>query len=454
MELEGERPATSTRILISLLSTMRLITVSVLLAFALPALAENWPQWRGPRLDGTSADSGFPKKMDAGTATWKAELPGSGHASPIVWGDKIFTVAAIAETQERVLLCLDRNSGKLLWQSTVVKAPLEFTHKLNSCASSTPATDGEKIFTAFLDNTETPETKKANDGRKIPGGEVPKGTAVVSAHDFNGKQLWQVKPGLFSSKHGFCASPIVYKDKIIVNCDHDGDGYIVALARSDGHELWRIDRPGKTRSYCVPIIKELAGKMQMVLTGTKCTTSYNPDDGKLIWIMDGPTEQMVASLVWNERAGLLFLTGGFPEHHILGIKPDGVGDVTKTHIAWRTNKGAAYVPSPIAEGDWCLVVSDSGIAHCFEAKTGRIAWEERVKEHHASLVSAEGNVYLINDFGTMRVVKPGDAFALLEQSEIGEKVFASPAMSEGQMFVRGDKTLFCFGARKTGVAGK
>jgi outer membrane protein assembly factor BamB len=425
-----------------------------ILTFALPASAENWPQWRGPRMDGTSHDSGFPVKADAQAVKWKTELPGTGHASPIVWGDRVFTVSAIAETGDRALLCLDRANGKLLWKSTVLKAPLESIHRLNSQASSTPATDGEKIFTAFLDNADTPETRKANAGREIPKGEVPKGTVVVSAHDFAGKQVWQVRPGLFSSKHGFCSSPIIFKDKVIVNCDHDGDGYIVALSRSDGKELWRIQRPNNTRSYCVPMIRDLAGRTQMVLSGTKCTTSYDPNDGKLIWMMDGPTEQFVASLVYNDRAGYLFLTAGFPEKHILAIKPDGTGNVTGTHIAWRTNQGAAYVPSPIAEGDWCLVVSDSGVAHCFEAKTGRIAWEERMREHHASLVSAEGNVMFINDFGIMRVVKPGNAYSLVAESEVGEKVFASPAMSEGQMFIRGDKTLQCLGERRTGVAGR
>jgi outer membrane protein assembly factor BamB len=427
-----------------------------ILSLVLPVLAsaENWPQWRGPRADGTSMDGGFPVKAGAETLKWKVELPGSGHASPIVWGDRIFTVSAIAETGDRVLLCLDRASGKILWQSAALKAPLESIHRLNSQASSTPATDGEKVFTAFLDNSETPETKKANAGREIPKGEVPKGTVVISAHDFTGKQVWQVRPGLFSSKHGFCSSPIIFKDKVIVNCDHDGDGYIVALARSDGHELWRIQRPNNTRSYCVPLIRELAGRTQMVVGGSKCTASYDPNDGKLIWMMDGPTEQFVASLVYNERAGYLFLTAGFPEHHVLAIKPDGTGDVTNTHIAWRTNQGAAYVPSPIAEGDWCLVVSDSGIAHCFEAKTGRIAWEERMREHHASMVSAEGNVFFVNDFGVMRVVKPGDKYELVAESEVGEKVFASPAMSEGQMFIRGEKTMQCFGERKSGVAGR
>lgn len=421
-----------------------------LLLLTTTAFAENWPQWRGPRMDGTSLDAGFPVKADAQSVKWKTELPGSGHASPIVWGDRIFTVSA-TESGERLLLCLDRASGKLLWQTNVLNAPLEAIHRLNSQASSTPATDGEKVFTAFLDNAETPETRKANEGRIIPKGEVPKGTVVISAHDFSGRQVWQVRPGLFSSKHGFCSSPIIHKDKVIVNCDHDGDGYIVALARADGRELWRIQRPNHTRSYCVPLIRELAGRTQMVLSGTKCTTSYNPDDGSLIWMLDGPTEQFVASLVYNERAGYLFLTAGFPEKHILAIRPDGSGNVTGTHIAWRTNQGAAYVPSPIAEGDWCLVVSDSGVAHCFEARTGRIAWEERMREHHASLVSAEGNVVFINDFGIMRTVKPGNTYALVAESELGEKVFASPAMSEGQIFVRGERTMQCLGERRTGV---
>jgi len=387
--------------------------------------AEDWPMWRGPRMDGTSLDVGFPTKVD-GNVTWSVELPGEGHASPIVFGDRVFTVSAVAETEERVLTSVDRATGKILWTKPVLKSPMESKHKLNSHASSTPATDGEKVFTAFLDQTDV----------------------VVSAHDFTGNKVWQVRPGKFASKHGFCSSPILFEDKVIVNCDHDGDGYIVALARADGHELWRIERPNKTRSYCAPMIREMAGRVQMVLSGTMCVTSYDPRDGKLIWIIDGPTEQFVASLVYNEGAGLLFMTGGFPEHHILAIRPDGTGNVTDTHIAWRTVKGVSYVPSPVSCGDYFLVVSDSGIAHCFAAKTGEIQWEERVKEHHASQVTAEGVAYFINDFGTMRVVKPGPTYDLKAESEIGEKVFSSPALSDGQIFVRGASRLVCLGARK------
>lgn len=430
-----------------------ILIVLISLASTAFSRAENWPMWRGPRLDGTSADSGFPVKID-GNQTWRTELPGEGHASPIVWGDRVFTVACIADKEQRVLLCLDRMTGKILWQTTVLKSPLEAIHKLNSRASSTPATDGERIYTAFLDQTETDATRAANAAHPPGAGEVPKGTVVVSAHDFDGKLVWQVRPGIFSSKHGFCSSPILFKDKVIVNCDHDGDGYIVAFERTSGKEVWRIVRPNKTRSYCVPIIRELAGRTQMVLSGTKCVASYDPNDGRLIWMIDGPTEQYVASVVHSEKTGLLYMTGGFPDHHLLAIKPDGTGNVTGTHIVWRTNKGVAYVPSPIVEGDYFLIVSDSGVGHCFDAKTGDIKWEERLREHHASLVSAEGRVFFVNDLGTMRSVKPGPGYDLVAQSEFGEKVFASPALSEGQMFIRGDKTLMCIGKRTKVTANK
>jgi outer membrane protein assembly factor BamB len=302
---------------------------------------------------------------------------------------------------------------------------METKHRLNSHASSTPATDGDYVFTAFLE------------GQSV----------VVSAHDFSGKQVWQVRPVVFASKHGFCSSPILFEDKVIINCDHDGPGYIVALARTDGHQLWRIERPNQTRSYCVPLIKEISGRVQMILSGSKCVTSYSPQDGRLLWMIDGPTEQFVASIVHDENSNLLLMSGGFPEHHILAIKPDGIGNVTDTHISWRTNKGVSYVPSPLCEHGWFLIVSDSGIAHCFDAATGDIAWEERVKEHHASLVSAEGQVFFINDFGTLRVIKPGKDYQLTAESELGEKVFASPALSEGQIFIRTEKSLLCLGKR-------
>ena len=396
------------------------------LSLVLPAAmrAENWPCWRGPRLDGTSLEKGLPLHWSAtSNVPWKTALPGIGHASPIVWEDKLFTVAALLDTEERVLLCLDRQTGKILWQKTVVRSPLEGKHPLNSHASSTPATDGERVYVAFLDQKEM----------------------VVAAFGLEGEQKWLVRPGPFASKHGFCSSPILFKDKVILNGDHDGDSYIVALDRANGRTLWKTPRQNHTRSYCVPIIRELAGRTQMVLSGDKCVASYDPESGRLHWMIDGPTEQFVASLVYSERADLLFMTGGFPDHHLLAIKPDGQGDVTRTKIVWRTNKGVAYVPSPLVEGDYLLIVSDSGVAHCFEAASGKLFWQERMGEHHASLVSTDGLVYFLNDDGVMHVVRPGPQYQLVASNALGEKTFASPAFSHGRMFLRGDKSLFCIG---------
>jgi hypothetical protein len=356
---------------------------------------------------------------------WQVEVPGTGHASPIVWGDRVFTVSAVPETEDRLLLCFDRRTGRQEWQRTVVSSPLERKHPLNSHASSTPATDGHLVFTAFLDAQEV----------------------VVAAHDFDGNQRWISRPGVFRSMHGFCSSPVLFDDKVIVNCDHDGDGYIVALSRATGSELWRIDRPNKTRSYCPPTIFEAGGRTQMVLSGTLCVASYDPDNGRLHWIIDGPTEQFVASIVYSREADLFFMTGGYPDHHLLALRPDGTGNVTKTHIAWRHNRASyvSYVPSPIAVAGYFLVVSDPGYACCFDAKTGDLQWQEKLGSHHASPVTANGLVYFVGDDGLTTVVRPGRHYEVVARNVLDEGVFASPALSQGQMFVRGERRLFCIG---------
>ncbi|MFO1501431.1 MAG: PQQ-binding-like beta-propeller repeat protein [Verrucomicrobiota bacterium] len=354
---------------------------------------------------------------------WKVTVPGVGHASPIVSGDFVFTIAALPETDERVLLALDRRTGAQRWRRTVVTTPLEKKHALNSHASSTPATDGQNVYVTFLDGNQM----------------------LAAAYDFSGHQQWLVHPGEFYSMHGFCSSPLIDGDRIIINGDHDGDSYLVALSRADGHTLWKTPRENHTRSYCAPLLRTIDGRRQMILSGDKCVASYNPDTGSRHWIIDGPTEQFVASPVYSPKEDLVFITGGFPDHHILAIRPTGQGNVTRTHITWRTNRGAAYVPSPIIEGDYFLVVSDSGVAHCYLARTGALAWQERVGSHHASLVSANGLVYLLGDDGVTRVVKPGDHYDEIARNALGETCFASPALSQGQIFLRGDTHLYCIG---------
>ena len=402
------------------------LAMPLILIFSDAALAENWPGWRGPRGDGTSMEKNVPIRW-SGTQNilWKVPIPGKGHASPIVWGRHIFVATAIKEKKQRILLCLDRKDGKILWQRVVLEAPLERTNSLNSYASSTPATDGQRVYISFLDRDKM----------------------FIAAYDFDGNRLWEVRPGVFASMHGYCSSPVLWKDKVIVNGDHDGPSYIVALSRATGQTIWKTPRPNRTRSYCTPIIRQIDGRNQMVLSGTMCVAGYDPDTGEQHWLIDGPTEQFVASIVYNGE--LLFMTCGFPNRFIQAIRPDGRGNVTDTHVLWQKDRDCSYVPSPIALGPYFLVVADNGVATCFEAKNGKRCWRERLGPHYsASLVSANGLVYFLSDKGVMTVVKPGEELNIVARNELGQNTYASPAISDSQMFLRGAKHLYCISTEK------
>jgi len=412
--------------------------VPLCLASAVSAIeppAKNWPGWRGPRGDGSSQEANLPTKWNGETGdniAWKTPLPATGHGSPIVWGDHIFLLGCQEETGDRVLLALDRKTGQILWQKTVLKAPLEKKHSLNSFASGTPATDGQFVYVSFL------EPDFASDKERTPG------NMVVAAYDFSGNLKWSVKPGRFASTHGYCSSPVFFEDKLIINGDHDGDGYIAALARDTGKEIWRIERPNNTRSYVTPLIRDIAGRTQMLLSGSKCTASYDPRTGKELWLMDGPTEQFVASLVDDGR--LVYLTAGFPERHILAIDPSGSGKVSDEKIVWRTRKNCSYVPSPVICGEHLIVAADDGIASCYHAQSGELQWTARLGKHYsASLVTAGGLVYLLADDGITKVIRPGPQLDVVSENPLGEYCYASPAISQGQILLRGEKHLFCVG---------
>ncbi|MBI2826358.1 MAG: PQQ-binding-like beta-propeller repeat protein [Planctomycetia bacterium] len=412
------------------LSRRLLLSAAVLCAIVARVEAEEWPCWRGPRGDGTSLEEHIPVRWSASeNIGWKVAIAGVGHASPIVWQDRIFLVTCLTETGDRVLMCLDRRTGRTLWQQTVVTTPLEEKHELNSYASSTPATDGESVYVTFLDRDDM----------------------VVAAFDLEGRRRWLVRPGEFHSKHGYCTCPVLFEDKVIVNGDHDGDAYLVALRRTDGNTLWKTPRENKTRSYVTPLVRTIDGQPHLILSGSKSVASYDPRSGKCYWVIDGPTEQFVASMVYNGT--LLFMTAGYPDHHILAIRPDGHGNVTDTHIAWRTTENTSYVPSPIVVGEYFLVVADNGIASCYEANSGRRLWKERIgRRYSASLVTAGGLVYFTSDDGVTTVVRPGPTFDAVATNDLGEPCFASPAISRGQVFQRGEKHLYAIRAADNGNA--
>ena len=403
------------------------VLVAGLLAYCTArARAEHWPCWRGPRGDGTCIETNVATRWDPAAALWKTVLPGQGHASPIVWGDRVLTVTALPATRERMLLCLDRNTGRILWQRTVVQGPLEKLHKENSHASSTPATDGERVYVTFR-----------------VGDEI-----VVAAHDFaSGKQLWLVRPGTHVGEWGFSNEPALYKDKVIVDGDSKGKSFLIALGRENGKTLWRINRSNKGISYSAPLIRELAGRIQMIQCGDRCVTSFDPDNGQELWKVDGPSEEFVATPVYSEKAGLVFVSSSWPKRFLLAIRPDGKGNVTQTHIAWQDTKGAPYVPSMIVADDFLLSVNRSGVAFCYQAATGEVLWQQKLGRHHASPVLIGGLVFFINDDGEVNVIRPGADFTHVAKYELGEGFYASPAISDGQVFLRGFKHLFCFGKR-------
>src|SRR5947207_1769223 len=228
---------------------MRRLLTLLLLVCPLWASAEEWPMWRGPAGNGHSSESGIPLRWsNTENVAWKIPIPGKGHSSPIIWGDRIFLTTAIEQEQKRMLLCLSRITGKTLWERQVLIAPLEQKNSLNNYASATPATDGQRVYAAFLDR---PNVR-------------------LVCYDMDGNEQWRVSPGTFRSMHGWAAAPIIYKNLIILNCDQDAQGYLVAYDKISGDERWRTPRPNHTRSYCVPLVAEAGGQMQMILTGSKC----------------------------------------------------------------------------------------------------------------------------------------------------------------------------------------
>ncbi len=388
------------------------------------ANAENWPGWRGPKGDGTSSETNVPVEWSTTkNVVWETEVPGLGYASPTIWGERLFTVTALIETHEKVLLCYDTNNGKLLWKSTVVDTPFEGKHNDNSFASGTPVTDGELVYVSFLDGD----------------------NVVVAAYDFSGKQVWIQKSGTFSSPHGYSCSPTLYNDKVIINGNSLGDSFAAALDKKSGQIIWKIPHPNVAHSFSTPIFRNIAGKMQMIFLGNKEVASYNPDNGEKYWYINGPSEDFCSSPVYDEKSGLLLISSAWPQRHLLAINADGSGDVTETKIVWRSTAGAYYVPSPVIVGDYLISTMTNGQVHCIEIATGTILWKENLGKQYPSAVTANGLVYIPNDDGVISVIKPGPVFDLVAKNDMQEHMNASPAISNGKIYLRTDSNIYCIG---------
>ena len=398
-------------------------------AGALTVMAENVPGWRGVRGDGSTSEKNLPTKWSATeNVAWKTEIPGLGHSTPIVWEDKIFLTTALEESKDRVLLCLNRKDGKILWQKTVVTSPLEKKHKENSYASTTPATDGEWVYVSFLEGSET---------------------VVVAAYDFSGNLKWKKTPTTFKSDWGFATTHVLWQDRILISCCSKVNGEILALDKKTGATLWlkKSDKPGQT--FSPPYVREMAGKVQMVIQGNESITSYDPKDGKELWTVEGPSKEFISTPVYNEASGILLGSSSWDKKIPLGIKPDGQGNVTGSKIVWKSKDGP-WISSAVSSGDCFYFFSPTPKSlNCWTAATGESVWQMRdVAIHHSSpLLTADGLIYFAADDGIVRIVKASPKMELVATNVMGENVYASPVAHDGQILLRTFKALYCVGKK-------
>ena len=386
--------------------------------------AENWPQFRGPRGDGVSRETNVPVRWSrTENIRWKTAIPGEGHSSPIVWGNTVFLTRAEKASGKRLLIRLDANTGKILWQVTVVTAPAEAMNRENSLASSTPVTDGTHVFTSFQAGV------RAN----------------LQCFDFSGKRLWSSQPLAFDGEHGYSYSPVLHGDRLFFDCRQEGEAALLALDKRTGKVEWRAE-PGRKRiSHAAPLIIGEGSRVQIVVCGSDEIRSFNPDTGQPIWWCQGPSDVGVAGLSYGD--GLLFAASGYPNKTRLAVRVDGRGDVTGSHVAWSLRRQVTYVPSPVFFEGHLYTVDDGGMLYCFDARTGEPKWDKRLGGRvRTSLVLAEGRIYSTNEKGVTTVFAANPtAYREMATNTLGEFCYATPAISGGRLFVRTGGNLYCIG---------
>jgi outer membrane protein assembly factor BamB len=389
------------------------------------ATAGDWPWWGGPNRNNTAAG---PEPVRTWSATenvvWKVKVPGRGYSSPVVVGDRVFLTTADETAVKQSVLAFDRTTGKPLWSTVTHEGGFGPINPKNSHASATPCCDGKRLYSPFLHE----------------------GALWVTATDPGGKIVWQTRAGDFQSQHGDGPSPVLYKSLVIVNGDSLKGSFVAALDTQRGEVVWKTPRTstGRNGGYATPVVAMLAGRPQLILTGMNEVTAYDPDTGKLLWSCAGPAEVTACAPAWSDR--LVFATGGFPEKELLAIRADGTGDVTRTHVVWRSGKGVSYVPSPLYADGRLYVVTDAGVAHCFDAATGKPVWQGRLEDTFiASPVLAGGLLYAAGESGRTHVLRAGPKFEVVATNDLGEETLASPVVCGGRLFLRTDRHLWCIG---------
>jgi len=399
--------------------------------------ADNWPQWRGPQLNGVSTETGLPLKWTADSnVAWKLPLPEWSGATPIVWGNSIFL--NVAEGNALSLWCVDRKGPAVLW-----KAPLgggNHKEQKQNMSSPSPVTDGTHVY-------------------------VMTGTGILKGFDFKGNALWsrdiQREYGRFGLNWGYASSPLLHEDGLFVEVLHgmhtDDPSYLLRIDKNTGKTVWKVERPTDAISespdaYTTPALLRYGTTTEIVVSGGDVVTGHDPASGKELWRLKGlnpqndPSNRIVASPLI--AAGLIIAPSRV--NPLIAIRPGGRGDVSQSHKAWQFSRGPD-VPTPVSDGTHVFVVTDSGILYTLNAATGAVVWgPTRLKPgtYSASPIVADGRVYVTNEEGLTSVFAAGPAFELLAENALNDYTLSSPAVSQGQIFIRTAKHLFAIGTRQ------
>jgi outer membrane protein assembly factor BamB len=354
----------------------------------------------------------------------KVTPPGAGNSSPIIWADRIFLTTAHDDGARRSILCLNRADGRLLWEGAAPDANPENVQPKNGFASGTPTTDGERVYAYF-------------------------GNHGLLCVDFAGRQVWHRSFGEMDAYHGTACSPLLYRDRVIVYQDHrsPSGSFVAAFDKRTGQELWKTPRK-ETVGWGSPVAVQVGDHDEIIVSSQRQVCAYDPATGRLLWTCAGNLVEVTPTPVVGH--GLLFCCSG-RVGPTLAIRPGGTGDVTDTRLEWKVNTGSPFIPSPLLYGDYLYMINDIlGVGRCYEARTGKLLWQERLGEavkhgFSASPIGVDGKVFFTNDSGDTYVLQAGPEFKLLHINRLHARTLASPALLDGRWYIRTDKHLLCIG---------
>ena len=408
---------------------------SLLLTFS--SFASDWPMFRGPEGNGISSEKNVPLSWSADkNVKWKFNLPANGNGSPIVSNGRVFLVSADKEGTKRSLLCLDRKTGKQLWEQTVSFDKEMVTHKTNPFGSTTPAADDERVV-------------------------VWHSSAGLYCYDFEGKELWKRDLGEFRHMWGYGSSPILHNGKIFLNCSPGANVFVTAIDLDTGKTLWKTDEPQKGNgeynenkkymgSWATPVITNVAGAEQVICCMSTRVNAYDPQSGKIIWSCEGLSGKK-GDLAYSSpvvAGDISVVSAGFGGP-TMGFKLGGVGNVTDKNRLWREEKSPQRIGSGVFI-DGYLYQANAGpnTFQCIDPKSGKVLWQERSggPAHWGSMVYAGSHIFVTNQSGTTFVIKPNpEKLEIVSKNTIDERSNSTPAISDGDIFLRTFNNVYCIG---------